>query len=72
MVNSYHHQGVRSLAKRFKPMAHADDGLVEAYYDPDADFVVGLQFHPERMLKEYEGNLRVWEAFAAAIHGKKG
>lgn len=71
MVNSYHHQGVRRLAKRFKPMAHADDGLVEAYYDPDAEFVVGLQFHPERMLKEYEGNLRVWKAFAAAVHNKK-
>jgi gamma-glutamyl-gamma-aminobutyrate hydrolase PuuD len=68
MANSFHHQGVRRLAKRFKPMAHADDGLVEAYYDPNADFVVGLQFHPERMLKEYEGNLRVWKAFAAAIH----
>ncbi len=70
MANSYHHQGVRRLAPRFAPMAHADDGLVEAYYDPKAEFVVGLQFHPERMLKEYKGNLRVWEAFAAAIHRK--
>jgi gamma-glutamyl-gamma-aminobutyrate hydrolase PuuD len=70
-VNSYHHQGIRELAKRFKPMAHADDGLIEAYYDPESAFVVGLQFHPERMLKEYAGNKKVWEAFAAAMHGKK-
>jgi gamma-glutamyl-gamma-aminobutyrate hydrolase PuuD len=69
-VNSYHHQGVRELAPRFKPMAHADDGLIEAYYDPGAAFVVGLQFHPERMLKEYAGNLKVWNAFTAAVHGK--
>jgi gamma-glutamyl-gamma-aminobutyrate hydrolase PuuD len=68
-VNSYHHQGVRELAPRFRPMAHADDGLIEAYYDPEAAFVVGLQFHPERMLKEYAGNLKVWEAFAAAVRG---
>ncbi len=67
-VNSYHHQGVRKLAPRFRLMAHAPDGLVEAYYDPKADFVVGLQFHPERMLKDYAGNLRVWEAYAAAVH----
>ena len=67
-VNSYHHQGIRELARRFRPMAHADDGLIEAYYDPQAAFVVGLQFHPERMLKEYAGNLRVWQAFAAAVH----
>lgn len=66
-VNSYHHQGIRDLAHRFRPMAHADDGLIEAYYDPNADFLVGLQFHPERMLKEYAGNWRVWKAFAAAV-----
>jgi gamma-glutamyl-gamma-aminobutyrate hydrolase PuuD len=69
-VNSYHHQGVRKLAPRFHPMAHADDGLVEAYYDPKAAFVVGLQFHPERMLPEYAGNLKVWNAFTAAMHRK--
>jgi gamma-glutamyl-gamma-aminobutyrate hydrolase PuuD len=67
-VNSYHHQGVRRLARRFEPMAHAEDGLIEAYYDPREKFLVGLQFHPERMLKEYEGNWRVWKAFAAAVH----
>jgi len=69
-VNSYHHQGIRELAKRFKPMAYADDGLVEGFYDPAADFVVGLQFHPERMLPEYVGNMKVWEAYAAAVHRK--
>lgn len=55
MVNSYHHQGVKKLAQRFVPMAFAPDGLVEGFYDPDAynpeegKFIMGLQFHPERM-----------------------
>jgi putative glutamine amidotransferase len=48
-------------------MAHADDGLVEAFYDPKARFTVGLQFHPERMLEEYPGNWRVWKAFGMAV-----
>lgn len=54
-VNSYHHQGVKKLAQRFVPMAFAPDGLVEGFYDPDAynpeegKFIMGLQFHPERM-----------------------
>jgi putative glutamine amidotransferase len=69
-VNSYHHQGVRELAPRFRVMARAEDGLIEAYYDPRERFLVGLQFHPERMLKEYTGNREVWKAFAAAVHGK--
>jgi gamma-glutamyl-gamma-aminobutyrate hydrolase PuuD len=71
-VNSYHHQGIRRLAHRFQAMAHAPDGLVEAYFDPRADFLVGLQFHPERMLPEHRGNMRVWEAFAAAVHKQAG
>jgi putative glutamine amidotransferase len=49
-------------------MAYADDGLIEAFYDPRASFLVGLQFHPERMLRDYAGNWRVWQAFGAAIH----
>lgn len=55
LVNSYHHQGVKRLAERFRPMAYAPDGLIEAFYDPDVynpeegKFIMGLQFHPERM-----------------------
>jgi len=67
LVNSYHHQGIRDLARRFKPMAYAEDGLVEAYYDPNAEFVVGLQFHPERMLEETAGNWRIWKTFGSAV-----
>ncbi|KAK7259946.1 hypothetical protein RIF29_25580 [Crotalaria pallida] len=56
-VNSYHHQGGKRLAQRFVPMAFAPDGLIEGFYDPDAynpeegKFIMGLQFHPERMRK---------------------
>ena len=67
-VNSYHHQGIRGLAPRFKPMAHAEDGLVEAYYDPKFRFLVGLQFHPERLLEESAGNWRIWKAFGSAVN----
>jgi gamma-glutamyl-gamma-aminobutyrate hydrolase PuuD len=67
-VNSYHHQGIRELAPRFRPMAHSADGLIEGYYDPKKKFVVGLQFHPERLLEEPTGNWRIWKAFGAAVH----
>jgi gamma-glutamyl-gamma-aminobutyrate hydrolase PuuD len=67
MVNSYHHQGVKILAKRFQPMAFGPDGLIEAYHDPSRPFLVGLQFHPERMMPESPGNLRVFKAFGQAV-----
>jgi len=66
-VTSYHHQGILGLAPRFTPMAHAEDGLIEGYYDPSSDFVVGLQFHPERMPEEPDGNFRIWKAFGSAV-----
>lgn len=67
MVNSYHHQGILKLADSLKPMAMSDDSLVEAVYAPSKKFVVGLQFHPERMLAEYEGNQNVFEEFVKSL-----
>lgn len=67
MVNSYHRQGIKTLGHGLEPMAVADDGLVEAVYDPSLSFCVGLQFHPERMLSEYPGNRRVFQAFGHAV-----
>ena len=46
-VNSYHHQGIKTLAARFHPVAWADDGLVEAFED-DSGTIAGVQFHPEK------------------------
>ncbi|RCV24568.1 hypothetical protein SETIT_5G095700v2 [Setaria italica] len=79
MVNSYHHQGVRRLAQRFVPMAFAPDGLIEGFYDPNAynpaegKFIMGLQFHPERMRKpgsdefDYPGCARPYQEFVRAV-----
>jgi gamma-glutamyl-gamma-aminobutyrate hydrolase PuuD len=65
-VNSYHHQGIKILARRFRPMAHTEDGLIEGFYDPAAPFVIGLQFHPERMLDDYAGSRRIFRALVTA------
>ncbi|XP_014507902.1 uncharacterized protein LOC106767506 [Vigna radiata var. radiata] len=79
LVNSYHHQGVKRLAQRFVPMAFAADGLIEGFYDPDAynpedgKFIMGLQFHPERMRKpnsdefDYPGCPFAYKEFVKAV-----
>ncbi|CAH2065749.1 unnamed protein product [Thlaspi arvense] len=79
LVNSYHHQGVKRLAQRFVPMAFAPDGLIEGFYDPDmynpkeGKFLMGLQFHPERMRKngleefDFPGCPVAYEEFAKAV-----
>lgn len=46
-VLSSHHQAVDRLAPRFEVAARAEDGLLEAFYEPDHPFAVGIQWHPE-------------------------
>lgn len=77
LVNSYHHQGVKELGANLAPMAYAPDGVLEGFYDtdyaPDAGrYLVGLQFHPERMLDDYPGCRRVYESFLTACHAYRG
>jgi gamma-glutamyl-gamma-aminobutyrate hydrolase PuuD len=67
LVNSYHHQGVKVMGDGLVAMAYAPDGLIEGVYNPSKKFVVGLQFHPERMLTDHAGNKRVFDAFAKAV-----
>ncbi|GKV09714.1 hypothetical protein SLEP1_g21171 [Rubroshorea leprosula] len=78
-VNAYHQQGVKRLAQRFVPMAFAPDGLIEGFYDPDAynpdegKFIMGLQFHPERMRRpdsdefDYPGCPSAYQEFVKAV-----
>ena len=76
MVNSYHHQASKDLGWSLVPMAHSPDGIIEAFYDPRYDpkagqFVVGLQFHPERMLSDYPGCARCYQSFLEACTAYK-
>lgn len=48
-VNSIHHQGLDRLGRGLKATARAEDGLVEGIESEAHRFVVGVQWHPERM-----------------------
>jgi putative glutamine amidotransferase len=48
-VNSSHHQAVKRVGKGLNPFAWAHDGVIEALYGEDLSFLVGVQWHPERM-----------------------
>ncbi|MER5576690.1 gamma-glutamyl-gamma-aminobutyrate hydrolase family protein [Streptomyces massasporeus] len=46
-VPTYHHQAVDRLGEGLVPSAYAADGTVEAVELPSADWVLGVQWHPE-------------------------
>ena len=49
-VNSSHHQAILQPGRGLRVTAHAPDGVVEAIeWEGGQDWVVGVQWHPERM-----------------------
>ncbi|VAX29824.1 Glutamine amidotransferase, class I [hydrothermal vent metagenome] len=79
-VNSFHHQAVRDLGDGMKPFAEAGDGIIEGIYKEDYPFLVGVQWHPERVLKhetsgrDRDGDLSrmILEAFIKRAGGLSG
>jgi len=55
-VNSRHHQSVATPAPGFIVSAVSPDGIVEAIEKPDAQFCVGVQWHPENFRRGGEFN----------------
>src|ERR1700690_3923692 len=49
-VNSWHHQSVLKLGRGLRITARAPDGVIEAVeWTENSNWVVGVQWHPERM-----------------------
>ncbi len=49
IVNSVHHQGIKTLGQGLEPIAWGEDQLVEAFYHEEdlEGKVMGVQWHPE-------------------------
>jgi putative glutamine amidotransferase len=65
-VNSFHHQAVDELGKRLVPCATAPDGTLEALYDPELRFCLGVQWHAELLTHRAEHAPLLRELVAAA------
>jgi len=71
-VNSSHHQAVKEVASSFRSVAFARDGLVEAIEIADTSvhsFILGVQWHPERMDFENPLSGRIAERFIQEVMG---
>ena len=67
-VNSRHHQAVKVIGEGFVVTAQSKDGIIEAIENPSHRFVIGVQYHPERMLQASELREHGQKLFEAFIH----
>ena len=57
MVNSAHHQSIKTTGKGLIVNAVAPDGIIEGIEDQSKDFCIGVQWHPEFMIKQSDNDL---------------
>ena len=67
-VNSYHHQGVKTLPEGARVAARSPDGLTEALEWADGPLCLGVQWHPERL---YEEDTHAFSLFRALVDAAK-
>jgi putative glutamine amidotransferase len=49
VVNSWHHQAIHTMGRGLVVTAESPDGLIEGVESLDHRFMIGVQWHPERM-----------------------
>lgn len=69
LVNSWHHQGLKDIAKNIKIIAKSYDGLPEAAVMDRAihPFMIAVQFHPERLGQDNVIQQQMRSSFFSAI-----
>jgi putative glutamine amidotransferase len=73
-VNSWHHQAVLEPAPGLRASAHAPDGVIEAIeWGDDSNWIVGVQWHPERVPGDSfaQALFRGLVAAAQLVHAEK-
>lgn len=70
-VNSFHHQAVRNVMEPFRVSAVSKDGVIEAFESKEHPFVMGVQWHPEDMVKRDADAYRLFCAFVEACIQRK-
>jgi len=66
MVNSSHHQSVKTVAPSLIASALAPDGIVEAIESPAHRFLLAIQWHPEFLFEHHAPHRRLFEALLRA------
>lgn len=59
-ANSAHHQSLKRVAPGLRVVGRTGDGSIEVVEHPDKRFVLGVQWHPEKMFQVHTEHLRLF------------
>ena len=65
-TNSYHHQAIRDVAPGLMLGASTSDGVVEAIWNPQMRFGLGVQWHPEMLQQKFDDHAKLFRALIDA------
>lgn len=70
LVNSFHHQAVKSMGTNLAAAAFSKDNIIEATESIEDRFLLGVQWHPECLTKRYPEFLKLFKSFnqAASVY----
>jgi len=71
LTNSSHHQAIDRIGRGLRAVAWSPDGVIEAVEDPARPFVLGVQWHPERM-QDRVPHRRLFRALVRAAGRRRG
>lgn len=69
-INSFHHQAIRDAAPDLRVVGRAEDGLIEAVESKTHPWLLGVQWHPERLEaaeSDHDPDRRLFTAFGEAV-----
>lgn len=68
-VNSAHHQSIRVVGAELCVVAQASDGVIEAVELANHPFCIGVQWHPEAMVRHDSTMMPLFEGLVEAARG---
>ncbi|MCC6796178.1 MAG: gamma-glutamyl-gamma-aminobutyrate hydrolase family protein [Candidatus Hydrogenedentes bacterium] len=66
-ITSSHHQAIRGVPAPYRLAATSPDGVIEAIEHPDKDFLIGVQWHPERDSNQPDWLLQAFVRHCASV-----
>ena len=74
-ANTSHHQAAGKVAPTLRVTATSEDGIIEGLEPAEpglSPYLLGVQFHPERLCDKHAEHLQIFRSFIAASRPRRG